>query len=393
MIGTQAERNLLGAILLDNRQFMVTRHLARGEHFSDPRQGEIYDRAGDMILRGHTVDWIIAGNRLDEWGILQIHPTEILQWADASVYTWAADEYADAVRSDAVNRGLRGIIDTILGYQAKNQFSPETIAAMVSTHLNELIEATTTEAMHAKTLTEILAGSDEYDWVIPGLLERMDRLVVTGPEGSGKTTWVRQMAVLSAAGIHPITFQRIEPVKVLVVDAENTERQWRRGVRWMTRNAAKEGTVDPGMHVHIKAGHRVDITSGPDLGEIHRLVDQHKPDVLFIGPLYKLVPKAITNDDDASPLIVALDGLRERNLALVMEAHAGKATDVGGNRNLAPRGSSALLGWPEFGIGLRPSLDVPGVVDVTRWRGDRDERGFPAQMYRGQEWPWMPVQQ
>jgi len=242
----------------------------------------------------------------------------------------------------------------------------------------------------AKPLSEILDGDDAYDWIIPGLIERQDRAVFTGGEGAGKTTLMRQMAVLSAAGIHPFTFQPIKPVNVLVVDAENTERQWRRAVRWTSARAAEIGAVDPRHSLHITAGKRIDVTRGSHLGEIHRLVDLHKPDVLFIGPLYKLVPKAITNDDDAAPLLVALDSLRERGLALIMEAHAGKANGSDGERNLAPRGSAALMGWPEFGLGLRHTED-PKLVDVIRWRGDRDERDWPTRMYKGGDWPWTPT--
>ncbi|MBK0297059.1 hypothetical protein IAE22_34985, partial [Bacillus sp. S34] len=78
-----------------------------------------------------------------------------------------------------------------------------------------------------------------------------------------------------------------------------------------------------------------------------------RPDVLFIGPLYRLIPRAINSDDDAAPLLAALDTLRDRGLAMVIEAHAGHAVGHGGERDLRPRGSAALLGWPEFGLGLR----------------------------------------
>jgi len=183
----------------------------------------------------------------------------------------------------------------------------------------------------------------------------------------------------------------MDPVKVLVVDAENTERQWRRAVRYLVSLAARRGALDPAQAVHLMAGNRIDITKEAHLGAIHRLVDLHKPDVLFIGPLYKLVPKGITNDDDAAPLIVALDSLRERDLALVMEAHAGKSTGSDGDRDLRPRGSSALLGWPEFGFGLAPVADDPDMIRMKRWRGDRESRDWPKHIRHGVdgEFPWV----
>ena len=74
------------------------------------------------------------------------------------------------------------------------------------------------------------------------------------------------------------------PVRVLVVDAENTEKQWRRAVRWTVHRAREVGAQDPGQHVQITAGKRIDITRGSHLGEIHRLLDEHNPDIVFIAP-------------------------------------------------------------------------------------------------------------
>jgi len=247
--------------------------------------------------------------------------------------------------------------------------------------------------LQPKYLEEILAITDTQDWLIPGLLERRDRLILTGGEGSGKSYFSRQLAIAAAAGVHPFDHERIEPVRVLAIDAENSEVQWARNARYVTNMARQHGTADPGKQVLVSAGTRLDLTRQADVDQVHRLMDQHRPDLVYIGPLYKLLAKAINSDDDAAPLIVALDGLRERGVALVMEAHAGHGKSLGGERDLRPRGSSALLGWPEFGLGLRPIEDDDSMVSVIKWRGDRDERNWPKHLRRGQagEMPWMPA--
>lgn len=391
MTGTQAERNLLGAVLQDASQFTRIHGLVSGTDFIDRRLGTVFDQMAELASRGVHIDAAIVNTKLPDWGVLGLD-TEPFTWT-TDAYTFAAPEYARAVRTDAVRHESRNVIEAFTAELASG-ISPMDATTNALNRLQALTDGHSTGMLQTKTLAEILAGSDAYDWVIPGLLERKDRLIVTGPEGSGKTTFVRQLAVLAAAGIHPTTFAAIDPVRVLVVDAENTERQWRRAVRWSTRRAREVGVVDPGQAINIVAGNRIDITRGSHLSEIHRLIDRHKPDILFIGPLYKLVPKAINNDDDAAPLIVGLDSLRERDIALVMEAHAGKSTGASGERDLRPRGSAALLGWPEFGFGLRPDPESTGdahLVSVSRWRGDRDERDWPRLMRRGKSWPWEPV--
>ena len=234
-----------------------------------------------------------------------------------------------------------------------------------------------------RPLGEIVTMDWKHDWVVPGLLERGDRLVVTGTEGFGKSILLRQIAICAAAGIHPFTKQRIEPIRVLVIDAENSERQWSRGARYITTFAQNRGSVDPTRSVMVSAGVRVDLTTAADANQIHRLIDEHRPDVLYIGPLYKLVPRAVMTDDDAAPLIETLDGFRERGLCLLMEAHAGHSRGSGGDRDMRPRGSAALLGWPEFGFGLTKHEDADDLAWFSAWRGQREVREWPVMLRKG----------
>lgn len=259
----------------------------------------------------------------------------------------------------------------------------------------EIIAVMEPKRLEPKLLKNLLELDTTYDWVVEGLLERRDRFVLTGFEGSGKSVLLRQMSLSIAAGLHPFNMHKpIEPRRVLVVDAENTEQQWARSARQIVQLTDRMGSRRAADTVMVQTGLRLDFTTEHDVSEVHRLIDAHKPDVIYLGPLYKLVPKEITTDDDAAPLLVALDGIRERGVVLLMEAHAGHAKGHGGERDLRPRGSSALLGWPEFGYGLRPD-EESGIADFRPWRGDREARDWPKHLrmgdIRGGEMPWMPT--
>lgn len=134
---------------------------------------------------------------------------------------------------------------------------------------------------------------------------------------------------------------------------------------------------------------RIDITRDKDLARIHQLLDAHQPDLVVIGPLYRLVPRALQTDDDAAPVLAALDTIRDRGAALMMEAHAGHALGKGGVRDLRPRGSSSLLGWPEFGYGMR-GIGSEGYADLVQWRGPREDREWPARLRRADGFRWLP---
>lgn len=387
---SKAEENLLGALILSPTSFREVSKIASDIDFSNVEHGIIFKGIADMVATGQVVDQITVSNKFPTWGIKLFHSSIVFTWSSAEVYPFAILEYAKAVRNDSIRRKLRAVAEDLSQKIATTANEPLDIATDIANMIDAIREGASSGEIKTKILGEILSGDDSYDWLIPGLLERQDRLIVTGPEGFGKTTFIRQLSILAAAGINPITFEKIKPVSVLVIDAENTERQWRRAVRYMSDQAARLGSADPRKTIHIAAGRRIDITKGSHLSEIHNLVDIHKPDLLMIGPLYKLVPRAINNDDDATPLIVALDSLRDRGLSLVMEAHAGKSSNADGDRDLRPRGSAALLGWPEFGFGLKPVPNEPNKVQLARWRGDRDGRNWPKHLVRGGEWPWMP---
>src|SRR5690606_38137665 len=114
-----------------------------------------------------------------------------------------------------------------------------------------------------------------------------------------------------------------------------------------------------------------------------------QPDLEVVGPLYRLTPRALQTDDEATPVLAALDTIRERGCAVLTEAHAGHAIGKGGFRDMRPRGSSALMGWPEFGYGLR-SIGAEGYCDLVPWRGNREERDWPSRMVRADGFRWKP---
>lgn len=245
-------------------------------------------------------------------------------------------------------------------------------------------------AADSKTLGELMAQPDDpYDWVIPGLLERMDRLVLTGEEGLGKSVFLRQLALMGAAGIHPFTRDPMEPIRSHIIDLENTERHVKRQLRAMWLQAKIQGH-DPSERVTINCRPGgIDICRDSDLSWVNSALDASKPDLLVIGPLYRMVPRALQTDDHVAPVIAALNSIRARGITLAMEAHAGHAKGKSDERDMRPRGSSALMGWPEFGYGLR--WNEVGDADMVAWRGDRDERSWPPRIRRGGQWPWTAV--
>jgi hypothetical protein len=233
---------------------------------------------------------------------------------------------------------------------------------------------------------------DEPDWVVPGLLARGDRFVLTGSGGIGKSTLLAQVAVCAAAGVPPFDWHEqdgFEPVRVMVLDCENADHQLKTRLWPMLREARDNGTpVDDRLTIGGR-GNPLDLLNPQNALSLLRTVEHDKPDLVYIGPVYKL-----HNDDPDKEAVVkritsVLDQIRATGAALITEAHHAKAAKQGGN--MEPSGANLWTWWPEFGRGLR--LDKDSDENVRRcaletWRIDRVARSWPQFVEAGGKWPW-----
>jgi hypothetical protein len=240
-------------------------------------------------------------------------------------------------------------------------------------------EDTSSHGITHTLLGDFLASDEpDHDWVIPGLLERTDRILLTGPEGGGKSTLLRQVAVQAAAGIHPFTHQEMTPLRVLLLDLENSERQIRRALRPLHLTAG--GTADDNLTVAVHP-QGLDLNDPTDVATLTHLIATVQPELVVGGPIYKLVGGDPTEEQPAKAAAMTLDRLRVAyGFALALETHQPHGS--GSDRPERPYGASLWKRWPEFGL----HISEAGLL--RHWRGARDERDWPAALVRGGDWPW-----
>ena len=241
---------------------------------------------------------------------------------------------------------------------------------------------------------------DTYEWIIPGLLEKGERVIVVAAEGVGKTMLARQIAICCMWGIHPFTYQPMDQVRTLTIDLENPERIIRRTSRGIGAAAANRAkmhrrvTAPTGSLVVKPDG--LDLLKASDRLIIEGHIEKTNPQLIVFGPLYKAFvdPGGRTSESVAVEVAKYLDYIRTTyGCALWLEHHAPLGSSMS-TRDLRPFGSAVWSRWPEFGISLTPDLtaSMPYVYDVRHFRGARDERHWPTKITRGKEFPFQVIE-
>lgn len=395
---TLTEQSVLGGMMLSPRATTEVVAILQSADFHVPRHELIFDALFSLHTAGHPTDVIAVTDELIRKGQLQLAGgAEYLHGMTSVVPTASsAGYYAGIVRTASSARRIAHVGARLQADSTAR--NPVLAIEEAVTALRAIRDSgSVSEEAGVRWLRDVLnvpESDDVYDWVIPDVLERQDRLMLSAGEGVGKSTLLRQFAILSAAGIHPFRFVHMPPIRVLVVDAENSERQWRRASRTLAEQAMQRGLRDPRGNIGLHCVGVMDITKADDLGRLHRWMDDVDPQLVVLGPLYRMVGGSpMDKDTEVAPVLAALESIRERNVAMLIEVHAGHARSTSGERELRPRGSSALLGWPEFGLGLRRNKERQWnqtTYSLVRWRGDRDRREWPT-LTRGQIWPWEPT--
>lgn len=292
--------------------------------------------------------------------------------------------------SDTMVELLSGLT-MLLGREDLSEQSRINRAGILLNSYNRVAEADAGRLVNwEEFLREVV--DDSYDWVIPGVLERQERVIVVAAEGVGKTMLARQVALCCAGGLNPFTMSKMPPIRTLTVDLENPERIIRRtssNIMGAVKHFGHSAKVE--AEILIKPS-GLDLLKNSDRAVLENAIEKSRPQLLVMGPLYKsfVDPGGRTSESIAIEVAKYLDGIRDvYGCALWLEHHAPLGSSMG-SRDLRPFGSAVWSRWPEFGLSLTPDpTSTEGYVyNVTHFRGARDKRAFPTKMRRGKTFPF-----
>lgn len=252
------------------------------------------------------------------------------------------------------------------------------------------------ESYGVDVLSVITRTVSPLSFVIPGVLARGDRLLLTGFEGHGKSTLLRQLAVMAAAGIHPWNLKHVEPQKVLFIDSENHPDQVLTSWQDFVGLAARHNQpIQSGQLTILEEWDSdLDLTGEDGYQWMIERIHAYEPDLVCMGPLYNMSGRDLKEDETVRKLKRVINDARSIcGTAFIMEHHAPHRSPNDKERSVRPYGSSMFLKWPDFGYGLKPTEDE-GYYEWQKTRFPRVRtRNFPTHLRWGKantdEFPWM----
>ncbi|WP_138465462.1 replicative DNA helicase [Poseidonocella sp. HB161398] len=213
----EAEQQLLGAVLTNDRVFDRVASILKADHFYDPVHGRIFEVAASRFAKNALVSPVTLGAFLeDDPGLGELGgPAYLARLAGAAISTFAAADYAQLIHDMYMRRQLmqlgRDISDRARRVDAESEPKDQIVEAeqalyamgeqgQASKGFTSFLRAVT-EAVNVANaayqrdggLAGISTGLDDLDKKLGGL-HRSDLLILAGRPSMGKTSLATNIA-------------------------------------------------------------------------------------------------------------------------------------------------------------------------------------------------------
>jgi hypothetical protein len=340
---------------------------------------------------------LLVENKVDQMAVASEaskHAKGLMTWFMVNVkeelYS-TATYCANGVREAANRRRLESTLNRALSMSVNMNRDVDEILATLTTEL-DTTHANISSGLTTVDFNDVINAQDDLrPWIMPNMLRTNERMIITGPEGGGKSVLVAQMCLGAAMGINTLSaaFDKHEPLRVLMLDVENDRLQVRNNMRKVYPVLKEMNDVQPNIEwVDIQ---HIDLADPVEQQKVIKLAKERQPQLMYMGSLYRLAPEGEKVDAAFTNISRTVDRIRaETGASVLLEAHAGHG--LSNDRNgMRPYGSSMWMRWPEFGFGM-VRHNQSGNIQLKNWRGHRsDDRNWPAGLRRGTVLPWQPI--
>jgi hypothetical protein len=380
-----AEESVVGAMLLDYDSALTAIDLINAEDFYSVRLNRAFTACKSLVREGIVPDPITVAERMGDPKLV----SELTNLMLGTPGTTNLQAWAAIVSKNSTSRRLMHQLSTSVESIAEGS-DPFSEASSIEKFISS-IGSMRKDEPEALTIEQLEANAESVaPVVIPGMMHQDYRTIIVAEEGSGKSLLLRTIAMSASQGIHPFSHQPMRPVRALIIDLENPAQAiLQTAVPFSNTLASRSDCYDPERLKIFRRPGGIDIRKISDRADVQREIAAHRPELVCIGPIYKMYRRAGNEsyEDSADEAMAVLDDLRTKyGFALVMEHHAAKGKQ-GEKRDLSPMGSQRWMAWPEVGISLYKDIYDPTIMNVRRYRGDRlTGVNWPDRIVRDKTW-------
>jgi KaiC/GvpD/RAD55 family RecA-like ATPase len=188
---------------------------------------------------------------------------------------------------------------------------------------------------------------EPVDWLIEGVVARGTLTLLAGREKEGKSLLAMACAACGAGGGGTLAGIHVEPLRVLIIDAENGDRELHRRLRSLGLRANHAARIE----VYEATGHDL----RRHMHEVEAVLAASKPDLLVLDSWRSLWAG---DENDSGEVAKVLDPLRN----LIRSHNAGAVLIHHMRKGGGYRGSSAI------------GASVENVIELSRHDEDPDRR-------------------
>ena len=355
----EAERSVLGSMLLDKNALEIALEQLREEDFFVPAHAQMFAAARDLRSRGEAVDLVTLADELERYGKLE-SAGGAAYLADTYAYVPTAaniQEYAGIVEEKSVRRQLMRAGGEIIAEGSREEMPIDKVLDAAERRVYDISMRKTSDSVvpigdivpnaYAKIgemmsrrgqLTGVNTGFYDLNRMTNGL-QKSDLIIVAARPAMGKTAFALNMAQYAAIHDHR---------KVLIFELEMSAEQL--VMRMLCSEAGvesqkiKEGTIDPDDTDRLlqvldpisKSGVFIDDTGGVTVAEVRskcrRLKARYGLDMVIIDYLQLMTAgggrKGDSRTQEVSDMTRQLKLLaRELDVPIVLLAQLNREAD------------------------------------------------------------------
>ena len=369
----EAEESALGGVLLNNDVWSAVATTVDMRDFYRPAHRLLFETMGALAAAGQPIDVVTVAEAVRERGLLEKTggAAYIAELAEATPAAANAAAYAAIVRERAARRGLLAVAQSLEGAAYGDDAVPIGAAVAEVESALQRVAGQLVPGRLAVPLRE-LPPVEGLEWVVDELFDRQGIYLSVGLPKTGKTTTLRTLAAIVAAGGGEFLGRRALGGRVAYVDFENSSGRGRQ--RWHDLQAPFDRSLD-GLYLtlgaHALPGAPLEIVAG--------VLREVQPDLLCVDGLGALLPAGGDKSSDGGytaigGLMGSLRRLAElHDCAIILQHHApwGDASRPLGSANVAGQVDGTLVHEREE----CPGGDARFSVKTAYLRDGEDLRG------------------